>query len=278
VLLGIYAVNLLLALASAVLGTAGSGAVLDYSLHSGRLYHGFDLAVFMEFLSRTEISPAPYALASFFSAARFFLLLLFLSGGVLETYRRPRPLSGVQFLSSSAGFFWRMVRLLLFFLTILVVPAIAGVGGLGAAGKLSSGRLPDWLVAAILLAGAIAGWLVFAAARLWLDMAQVRLVAENERAARRALAASFRLVRGGFLSLIWLYLRISLVAWAVLALAAWTWLHWVRPESVGISFLLGQAVLLAWWLTRLWQRAAETLWYQRHVTPSAPSAVSDFSI
>jgi hypothetical protein len=47
------------------------------------------------------------------------------------------------------------------------------------------------------------------------------------------------------------------------------WVRYVRPESIGWSFLLGQSAVLLWIVTRFWQRAGEILWYQRKF-PSPP--------
>jgi hypothetical protein len=121
----------------------------------------------------------------------------------------------------------------------------------------------------------VAGILVVAflliAVRLWFDMAQVHAVAENEPAMGRALVNSLRLTLANFTTLFWIYLRISLIVYLFSAIAFWGWIKVVRPGWIGVSFLLGQAVLLVWLGTRLWQRATETLWYaQNRPAPSPP--------
>jgi hypothetical protein len=99
----------------------------------------------------------------------------------------------------------------------------------------------------------------------------VHAVAENESAMGRALVHSLRLTLANFTTLFWIYLRISLIAWAFSAAAFWAWIKLVQPEWIGVSFLLGQAVLLVWLGTRLWQRASETLWYaQNRPAPPPP--------
>jgi hypothetical protein len=90
-------------------------------------------------------------------------------------------------------------------------------------------------------------------------------VADDERAVRRALGRAFKITFGNFGSLYWMYLRISLVAGLVMAGLVWIWMRLVRPEWIGVSFLLTQLVLLSWLGTRLWQRASETIWYQRRL-------------
>lgn len=64
----------------------------------------------------------------------------------------------------------------------------------------------------------------------------LELLSQPEIALRRALARAFKLTFGNFPKLFWMYLRISLVAWAGLALAAWVWFEWVRPEAGRVFF------------------------------------------
>src|SRR5579863_3135464 len=124
----------------------------------------------------------------------------------------------------------------------------------------------------VTVGAALAALLLMMAVRLWFDMAQVDAVAEDERAMHRALRRAFKVTFGNFGSLYWMYLRISLVAWMGLAAAIWVWVKVVRPESVGATFILGEAVCLLWLGTRLWQRASETVWRERHAEPAGVTA------
>ena len=119
------------------------------------------------------------------------------------------------------------------------------------------------------VAGILVVALLLMAVRLWFDIAQVHAVAENETAMGRALVHSLRLTFANFATLFWIYLRISLIAWAFSAAALWGWIQLVRPEWIGVSLLLSQAVLLVWLGARLWQRARAPLWYQ-HNRPAPP--------
>ena len=66
-------------------------------------------------------------------------------------------------------------------------------------------------------AAAVVVLLLMICIRVWFDMAQVIAVAEDERRMRKALRRSATLLRHNFLSLYWLYLRVSLIAWIVFA-------------------------------------------------------------
>ena len=109
--------------------------------------------------------------------------------------------------------------------------------------------------------------------RLWFDMAQVRAVAENDRAVRKSLAHSFRLTRKHFAPLFRIYFGITVLAWALLVLALWLWS--VMPSRYfALSTLMLEVVVLVWFFTRLWQRASETVWYERWQAAQYTSGVN----
>ena len=103
----------------------------------------------------------------------------------------------------------------------------------------------------------------FLTIRLWFDMAQIRAVAEQETAMRRNLARTFKLIFRNFGALFGMYFGISLLAWLGFTLAWWLWLR-IPGERIGLSFILLELALVWWMGTRLWQRASETAWYERH--------------
>ncbi len=271
VLWWIFAMNLLLAF----LGTLPAGlrisSVLDRSLAAERLYRGFDLSVFIELMGNPDGRVPGQFPTSLLFALVFFGFMLFLTGGLLEAYRGDRVLHADEFFRACGAYFWRWVRLLIFLLIGLVPLGFLANAVQRWSDRLAADAPQEMLGFWVELGGAVVLLFVLMAVRLWFDMAQVRAVAESETQMRRTLLRAFRATFGNFGSLFWVYLRISLLAWIGLAAGAWVWVKWVRPESVGISFLLGQAVLLIWLGTRLWQRASETVWYQRHFpAPAAP--------
>jgi hypothetical protein len=268
VLWWLYGINLFLALIGTLPMANNVGAVLNHSLAAEHLVKGFDLSYFAELAAQPSHPFSAAAPASTLLAITFFVLYLLFEGGILETYQRDSRLTTSQFFEASGRMFWRFVRLFICML-IVVVPVVLAARGV----KRWSDKLADspramtgfWVEVAGLLALA----LLLMAVRLWFDLAQVRAVAENERAMRRALLHALRLTLANFTTLFWIYLRISLIAWAFSAAAFWGWIKLVRPEWTGVSFLLSQAVLLVWLGTRLWQRASEMVWYQKH-RPAPP--------
>lgn len=259
----IYGVNLLLGLLATLPMALRTGGVLDSSLAAERLLKGFDLALFFEVAAHPDVALRAQLPASLLSLSVFFVYVLFLTGGLLEDFRRVQRQTTAEFFHSCGLYFWRFTRLLLFLLVALVLLGILAGLGRRWTGRLASDAPQEMLGFWVEVGGAVLLLLLLMAVRFWFDMAQIRAVAEDERAMRRTVWRALKLTLGNFFPLFWIYLRISLLAWAGLVAIAWVWVRWVRPESIGVSFLLGQALVLLWLGTRLWQRAAETLWYQR---------------
>ena len=269
VLWWIFAVNFLLAFMAARPFAADISPVLDRSLHAAALVHGFNPFVFSALLTEAKgVSAA--STASIWFIVICFVFMLFVEGGVLEVYWLDRPLTKGEFFEASGRFFWRFVRLLVLLLIALIPVGIVYrlvSRASDALGEKTANPMPGVWTEFI---GLILVLFLMEAVRLWFDMAQVRAVAEDERAVWHALRWSLKITCGNFRSLYWIYLRISMVAWLVVALLFAVWVKLVRPEWVGDSFVITQLMALAWLATRLWQRASETLWYQQHLALATP--------
>jgi len=264
VLWWIFAVNSLLAFMAARPFAADISPVLDRSLHAQAFVHGFNPIVFSALLMEAKGMSAA-GTASIFFIVTFFVFMLFVEGGLLEVYWLDRPLTKGEFFEASGRFFWRFVRLLVLLLIVLIPVGIVYrlvSRGSDALQEKNANPMPGvWME----FIGLLLVLFLMEAVRLWFDMAQVRTVAEDEPAVRRALRWGLKTTWENFGSLYWIYLRISIVAWLAMALLFAVWVKLVRPEWVGDSFVITQLMALAWLGTRLWQRASETLWYQRHL-------------
>ncbi len=272
VLWWVYGINLFLAFAATAALGGRVGSVLDHSLMAKRLVHGFDASTFAALVADPTAPLGTAVPGSIISSLVFFIFMLFLVGGILEVYRRDQTLTTGEFFEACGRFLWRFVRLLVFFLIVLIPIVILERLVVRWSDKLSLNAATPKLGFWVELVGLLVVLFLLMAARLWFDMAQVRAVAENERVMRRTLLQTFKLTFTNFGSLFWIYLCPSLVSWIGLALAFRIWEKLVRPEWTGASFLLGQAVLLIWIATRLWQRASETVWYQRRHATSPPAS------
>jgi hypothetical protein len=261
-----YLLNLVLAWLGASAFSARVHSILDHSLLSDRLLHGFDMAVFLEMLTRPEFGPMQSSSAPAMVFAIVFLLasLVFIPG-VFLGYASDHRISREEFFRSCGHNVWQFIRLFLFFAIIggIVAGTLFGLQGAlaGAADNTSNERLPDlvkWAGTLIVLAA-------LTAVRMWFDLAQVDVVLRDERAVRKSLGAAWRMMRGNRMRLLGTYLVVGLVSAAVLVGGIVLWNLIVPPSSVFAAFLIGQITLLALLATRFWQRAVAVAFFERSV-------------
>jgi hypothetical protein len=242
---------------------------LDHSLAADRLVHGFDIGTVAMLATQPEAPLSGHSGGAV--ATVFFFFMLFITGGVLEVYRRDDKVPTAAFFEACGAFFWRFFRLCLVFLIVLIP-----VGGLAAllwnqAGKVMDRSVQD--VPALWFYGVTIALTLFLlmTVRLWFDLAQVIVVAHNERKVRRALKTAAGLLRRNFLRLFGLYFSIGFVGLGVFTLGLWAWERLFPPQAITASLVWTQLLILWWIATRLWQRASETLWYRGHQPEPAPA-------
>lgn len=258
-----FFVNLLLGWAASMPYAARLGSVTGHSLHSDRLVNGFDYSVYLELVGSPDLAAGARWSESGIAIFIYFVFALFLTGGVLEAYAADRKLTTAEFFHACGAFFWRCFRLFLV-MSVVLLPLV----GLSQTLFRHSGRMilnavheksGYWFALVVFLLTMILMMIV----RLWFDMAQVRTVIDDEQGMTRVALRSFRFTLSNFGPLFWLYLRISALAWLGLAAGLWLWTR-IPGRHSGLSFLVLEAVLFWWMGTRLWQRAAETVWYLRY--------------
>jgi hypothetical protein len=259
-----YLLNLLLAWFGATAFSRQVHAIMDFSLYSDKLLHGFDPAVLNELLLRPEFGSRAGATApALMFAALFFLATLLLMPGVLLGYASDHGLPREEFFRTCGRNLWRFARLFLFFAVIvgLVVGTLFGVQQalLTAAENSLYERLPFFTG----LLGTIVIFLVLTTIRIWFDLAQIDVVLRDQRAVRKSVAAGFRSTLLNLGRLLGSYVVISLVAAAVLVVGILLWHAIVPPASVLGAFIVSQATLLFLLATRFWQRATAVGFYLR---------------
>jgi hypothetical protein len=272
VLWWVFAVNFILGLIGAAPAYQRLQEVLGHSLAGRPLTNGFDFGMFLELVRVPESNLFGSHASSLHVAFLFFLFMLFVTGGILTVYREDRKLKTGEFFGASGAFFWRFVRLTLF---SLIPFGILGFG-LWGIDKLSD-RIGDRAVAAqtgfyILLAGAIVITLLLLFTRLWLDIAQVRAVTQDEHRMWPNLWKAFGISRRNVPTLFRIYLCISGVAWVTLAAGLFLWTK-LPPIATPVTFLLLEFIIVMQLLTRLWQRASAVTWYRRHAATFPADAV-----
>ena len=269
----IFAINLILAFFATHGMVDKLTPALGNSAASQYFVRGFDVSQAAALMSQPD-SPLEFQgpTVVHFSVV-FMILMLFFTGGILATYvRDERPRSGFFF--EACGYhFWRFFRLLIYML-IVFLP----VGGLVALASVIYNRIDERSISPFpavhfFEAAAIAILFLMIVIRIWFDMAQVIAVADDEKRMHKALRRAFGLLRHNFFSLLWLYLRVSIIAIVIVGLCLRLWMLGLKPESTLTAFLLSQFMLLIWIATRLWQRASEALWYDRHAAASVPEPV-----
>jgi len=262
VLWWVFIVNIALG----VLGTLPAARQLHHTvrhtLAGEQLVKGFDLGMFYELLRLPEVNLFRFTVSSYLFASFFAIFMLFVSGGILEAYRQDRRLNTGDFFAASGGFFWRFVRLALMSLILFALLGDAYLGVEKASDYFGDKAVPDQVGFVIWIVGLIILGLLTLLVRLWFDIAKVRAVARNERSMLPNVVKAFDISRGQLGTLLWMYLRISLVAWITLLVAFLIWTK-LPPTAIWATFILLELVMLVQLGARLWQMASATVWYQR---------------
>ncbi len=271
ILAWVFVVNLVLGALATNTPRVEFSSVLDRSLQSTKLANGFDMGTFVELLMKPDINLGALARGSVLYSYLFFLFMLFVIGGILTAYREDRRLSPGEFFGASGEYFWRMVRLFL----MSLIPLAIATAVTGVIFAVASQAASEKTAFQIRLVGIGVGIVLVLLVRLWFDVAQVRAVAQNERGMfrnlMRALVISFKALG----TLLWMYLRISIVAWVLLGFGLWCWRR-LPGNQVWETWLLLEAVMLTQIFARLWQRAASVRWYGLYAEEH-PAAVVEYT-
>ncbi len=271
----VFAVNIALGALGTLPAVRQIHHAVRHSLAGEQLYRGFDLGMFYEVLRVADVNLVrlPYSsnlftslfgltISSYVCAGLFATFMLFVSGGILDVYRRDRRLDTGAFFAASGAFFWRFLRLALISLVVFALLGNAYLAVEEAADYLGDKATADQAGFVIWLAGVIILLLLTMFVRVWFDVAKVRAVARNERSMLRNTLEVFDITRRQLGTLLWMYLRISLVAWMTMLVAFLIWTK-LPPTAIGATFLLLQLVMLVQLGARLWQMASATIWYRR---------------
>lgn len=270
VLWWVFVVNVVFGGLGAVPAMITLSRAMGHSLAGEKLTRGFDLGMMEELTRLPYVNLMRSTVTIYIMASLFFLFMLFVTGGILETYREDRRLTAGDFFAASGAFFWRFVRLAVLSIIPFVIVWMSHL-------MLSKGA--DWIgdraiadqVGIFLSLGTVIYLLLFSLwVRLWFDIAQIRAVVMNERGMWRNTWRAWRITWHDLRHLYRVYFCISLVAWVTLALGLVIWAH-LPPTSPGLTFLVLELIVFAQLMTRLWQLSSAMTWYQRH--PEAVAVV-----
>jgi hypothetical protein len=262
-----YLLNLALGVCGAAAFSEQAHAILDHSLYSDRLLHGFDLVALFELIARPEFgSTTGITVPAFCFAGLFFLATMLLLPGVLLGYASDHRLPRAEFYRTCGHNIWRFGRLFFFF--VIIAGAASGILGtvqhylVKAADESSNERLPFFVQLTCM--GII--FLVLTAIRIWFDLAQTQVVIGDQGKVRKAIAAAYRSMKHYRMRLLGSYVLIALLAGVVLFVGIWVWIKMVSPASVVGAFIVGQVILLILLAARFWQRACAVAFYRDYMT------------
>jgi hypothetical protein len=254
----IFAVNLVIAWLSSFSARATLSSVLDHSLESAKLVTGFDLSTLGLMLERPDVSMRSLAPGAAGAAVVFLLYLLFIDGGVLAVFLDDRELSRAEFFENAGLFFWRMVRLALYSVVPFGLLAAADGGLSSFAKKLASEAPQEWLGFFVDVEGLLVLTVIALFVRMWFDLAQARVVRDNEKYVLRVLLRSLRLAfRSG--KLFAKYIGIGLFAVATFGVGVGVWMY-LPHSAMRSSFLILELVTLVQIASRLWLKAESVRW------------------
>lgn len=261
-----YVLNLFLGLFGTVAFVNQAGTILDHSLHSDRLVHGFSLTVLIDMFARPEFGPtmASRGPAMFFAVLFLLATALFLPGvfqGYASTYRLPRE----DFFRACGRNLWRYIRLLLVAGIVMTVATIALFALHGVLERKAAESTNELLLPEVQFIGLFVIFLIMTVFRIWFDLAEADVVLSDQRAVRKSLAAGFRHTFRSLGRLLSSYVIAAIVAAIILVCGLWMWMKLVAPESVLGAFLVAQFTLILLLIPRFWQRGVAVSYWQQHL-------------
>ena len=267
---------------------ANTHAILDHSLYSDRLLHGFDLSVMWELIDRPEFGSiaaitAPAIFAAFLFLSAVTVLLPGVFQGYASTYRLPRE----EFFRACGRNLWRIVRLTI--VAGIVMSAVAGIlfainsALVEKAGESTNELLPF----RVQTTGLVLIFLLITTLRIWFDLAAADIVLNDERTISKSIRKAFRHTFHGLGRLLLSYLVAAILGAIILLGGIRIWMKVVRPENVAGAFVLVQLILLLLLIPRFWQRGVAVSYWQQTMNvpavtaqpaiPAAPPPVADES-
>jgi hypothetical protein len=247
-------------------------AILDHSLASDRLVHGFDITVMIDLFARPEFgsmsamtTPALYFAFLFFLATALFLPGVF--QGYASTYRLPRE----DFFRACGHNLWRFIRLMIVAGIVMGIATGALFGLHGVLERKAGESTNELLQPEVRFIGLFVIFLIMAAFRIWFDLAEADIVLSDQRAVRKSIWSALKHTLRSLIRLLTSYVVTTIVAAIILVGGIWTWMKLVAPESVLGAFLISQLTLLLLLIPRFWQRGiAVSYWEQRMMIPVVP--------
>jgi hypothetical protein len=266
-----YVLNVALAWLGAGAFQAEAHEILDHSLLSSRLVHGFDVGIFIEMLARPEFGSilASVAPAMHFAVLYFLVTALFMPGvlqGYSSTYRLPRD----EFFHACGRNLWRFVRLMIVAVIVVGILSAALFGLRGALMDKALESTNELLHFEVSVAGLSVIFLVMTAVRIWFDLAEADVVLSDQRAVRKSIGAGFRHAWRSLGRLLGAYVLIAFIGIGVLVGGIYCWIKFVPSASVLGAVVVSQFMLILLLIARFWQRGVAVTYYLHDMVEPIP--------
>jgi hypothetical protein len=267
-----YLLNIFLAFLGTLAFVNQAGSILDHSLLSDRLLHGFSAGVLIEMFARPEFGPTVVSRISAMGFAWLFMIAtaLFLPGvfqGYASTYRLPRE----DFFRACGRNLWRYIRLMIVAGIVILIATIAIFTLQGFLERKAAESTNELLLPWVRYGGLLVIFLIMAVPRIWFDLAEADVVLNDQRAVRKSIAAAFRHTFGSLGRLLASYVAATAVAAIILVAGIWIWMKLVAPENIFGAFLVSQLTLIFLLIPRFWQRGiAVSYWRDNMMLPVVP--------
>jgi len=268
-LIWFFLLNLLLTIYGTSAFRETAHTILDHSLNSQNLLHGFDIGVLSEFLGMPKSGPtiSMTTPAIYFAIVFFLATALFLPGvllGYASTYRLPRD----DFFRACGRNLWRFIRLMI--VAGIIMGILYGILAAANSAIVTKARegTNEVLPFQLQMIGLFLIFLVMTTLRIWFDLAEADIVLNDQRAVRKSIALGFRHAFRGLARLLASYVFVTLFAAIVLVGGIWCWINLVAPTAVWRAAVLSQVILFLLLIPRFWQRGmAVSYWQQKMLVP-----------
>lgn len=233
---------------------------LGNSLVVQDLVKGFDYTILNDFNNASGAGFDPILSQSLLMIIPFFLLLIFFQGGIASHFvQQPDRFEKSEFWSNNAEYFWRMLRLTLYFGAIQVLVLI---GFYSLFMWWTSGMSNTVLTSDKTIFDTIQFLLPFyflssAFFFMWQDYSKLTLVQSDQNKVYKSIFTAFKILKSNLLSCFFCYLFILALAWALF------WFNSVitslfaieSSTTIFLSFFLSQLFLLGRYFMKNWNLA-----------------------